>query len=105
METETVQPALAGQVERGVRPRAWIGHMVTTRKQFAALDDEPRSALCAPWTPLYALASGWRFTRDEMNRIVVKMPDGSGCVVENVANDPRLVPEEVLFALCKALGA
>ena len=52
-----------------------------------------------------ALTPGWRFERDDMNRIIVTMPDGGGCVVDNVANDRRMVPEEVLFALCKALGA
>jgi hypothetical protein len=48
--------------------------------------------------------AGWTFERDAMKRIVIKMPDGGGCVVDNVANDARHIPEEVLFALVKALG-
>jgi hypothetical protein len=51
-----------------------------------------------------ALLPGWQFTRDNMTRIVVTMPDGGGCVVDNLANDARMIPEEVLFALAKALG-
>ena len=52
-----------------------------------------------------APARGWRFERDDMNRIIVVGPDGSGCVVDNVANNARMIPEEVLFALAVALGA
>ena len=57
------------------------------------------------WNTRIAPARGWRFERDDMNRIIVVGPDGSGCVVDNVANDARMIPEEVLFALAVALGA
>lgn len=51
-----------------------------------------------------ALCPGWRFKRGDNNCIVVTMPDGGGCVVAEVAPVPRQIPEEVLFALCKAMG-
>jgi hypothetical protein len=54
---------------------------------------------------LAALKSGWTFERNHNNCIVVRMPDGGGCAVDNVASDARMVPEEVLFALAVALGA
>jgi hypothetical protein len=107
--------AVGAPLERQVRPRAWLCELAqedgTTRTQFVEQDPnglrwndagEP-----SPYrtTPLIAYPSGWRFKRDHNNRIVVTMPDGGGCVVDNVANDQRMIPEEVLFALCKALGA
>ena len=105
-EPPQAAPAVGAHVDRRVRPLAWIGHYATQAgRQFAVLAKEPRSEKCSPWIPLIAYPEGWRFERDDMNRIVVTMPDGGGCVVDNVANDARMMPEEVLCALCKALGA
>ena len=111
MNTTEPTGRLDSALQRGVRPCAWmtwgtldgkvrlnVGE-ATTNHAYTLAHRTYR------WEPLVKAPTGWRFERDHNNRIVVTMPDGGGCVVDNVANDARMVPEEVLFALCKALGA
>lgn len=39
-----------------LRPVAWVGHGAITSQPFAAMDSEPRSDACKPWSPLYQLS-------------------------------------------------
>ena len=103
-----------GPLEHQVRPHAWrvrgyAQFKTGTPGPWRYFDGPTKPIVNSPEEcdiePLHATPQGWRIARDGMNRIVVTMPDGGGCAVHNVANDARTLPEEVLFALCKALGA
>ena len=96
---------IPGAMGRQVTPNVELSGNVRLWSQDTEAVRSSAAELGVPLTPLYSMAPGWRFERDDMNRIVVTMPDGGGCVVDSVAKDQRMVPEEVLFALCKALGA
>lgn len=52
-----------------------------------------------------AVPDGWRLASYKRGGIEVHSPDGASVYVEQIAYAARLMPEEVLYALCRALLA